>query len=362
MVRRTTAIRAPALGYLLIWLWTSLALAGCTLPHSTPPIIKIGMIAPFEGLYRPDGYSVLYAVKLALSERNATGGVAGYGVMLVALNDDGDPSKASMQARKLTIDPDVVGVIGPFSRETAAAAAPALAAAGLAWISPADVPDDVVQQYPNAFRLFASDRALAETLIGWATKTPGGNGLVRVWNAGAFANPLRAAAIRAGALDMETGPSRAALALGTDPEQTADILRVLDRTIYQGPIIGGPEAAGVVTIQRAGTAAMGLVWGTSLQAKVWPDAFALAYRDLAHTSPRPEAALAYDATQVLLDAISWDITHNARPTRAGVVAAVSATHWQGMNGLIAFDANGSWINAPVHLYQIVGDQRFGLAP
>jgi branched-chain amino acid transport system substrate-binding protein len=344
----------------------SLSLLGCTLPRSTPPIVKIGMIAPFEGLYRPDGYAALYAVKLALRERNAAGGVAGYGVMLVALNDDGDPKEAALQARKLAVDPDVVGVIGPLSRSTAAAAAPALAEAGLAWIAPVSVPDEVVREYANAFRLFASDQTLAEAVVRWAMTTPGGNGRVRVVEDGPFAAPLRAAAERLGVLELapqdEPTPTRVALALGGDPEQVAEILPSLDRTVYQGPIIGGPEAAHMVVLQRAGPAAMGLVWVTSLRVVVWPDAFVHGYRELASGPPGPEAALAYDAANVLLDAIAWDIRQNGSPTRAGVMAAVNATHWDGLNGSFAFDVDGSWIRAPVYLYQVIGGERFGPVP
>ncbi len=320
------------------------------------------MIAPFEGLYRPDGYAALYAVKLALRERNAAGGVAGYGVMLVALNDDGDPAEAALQARKLAVDPDVMGVIGPLSRVTTAAAAPALAEAGLAWIAPASVPDDVVRRYPNAFRLFASDEALAAALIEWARTAPGGDGRVWVPDIGAFTEPLRAAAEAQGVLVPWTGtatePSSTALALGGDPEQTADFLQSLDRQLYRGPIVGGPESAGMVAIQRAGAAVSGLVWGTSLQVDSWPEAFTRGYQELAGGPPGPEAALVYDATQVLLDAIAWDIQHNGKPTRAGVVAAVSATRWRGLSGLVAFDINGSWIDAPVRLYRVIHDRRF----
>jgi len=66
--------------------------AGCY--GSTPPVVKIGLLAPFEERYRDDGYSALQAVRSALHERNAAGGVAGYQVALVALNDNGRPEEA----------------------------------------------------------------------------------------------------------------------------------------------------------------------------------------------------------------------------------------------------------------------------
>ena len=52
-----------------------LLLATCAFPGSVQPTVKIGLSAPFEGLYRDLGYEVLPAVRLAVRERNAAGGV-----------------------------------------------------------------------------------------------------------------------------------------------------------------------------------------------------------------------------------------------------------------------------------------------
>ena len=61
-----------------------------------------------------------------IGERNAAGGVAGRQVALVALNDNGRPDEAAMQAAKLGVDRDVLGVVGPLGEATAAAAGPVL--------------------------------------------------------------------------------------------------------------------------------------------------------------------------------------------------------------------------------------------
>ncbi len=105
---------------------------------STQPIVKLGVIAPFEELYREDGYATLHAVKLAIGERNAAGGVAGRQIALVALNDNGRPDEASTQAANLGVDRDVLGVVGPLYEATSAAARPILAANGLPWLSLSD--------------------------------------------------------------------------------------------------------------------------------------------------------------------------------------------------------------------------------
>jgi ABC-type branched-subunit amino acid transport system substrate-binding protein len=86
--------------------------------------VKIALVAPFEGRYRDVGYEVIYAVRLAVREANAGGGVAGYSVELLALDDSGDPEMAVAQARKVAADPQVVGGIGHWLGEATAAAAP----------------------------------------------------------------------------------------------------------------------------------------------------------------------------------------------------------------------------------------------
>ena len=99
-------------------------LAACGGPGSVKPTVKIGLSAPFEGLHRDLGYAALHAVQLAVRERNARGGVGQrYLVELVALNDDSDATKAVEQARKMAVDPGILGVLGGWSSETAAAAA-----------------------------------------------------------------------------------------------------------------------------------------------------------------------------------------------------------------------------------------------
>lgn len=98
-------------------------LTACSWPGSVKPTVKIGLSAPFEGFYRDLGYEALYGVRLAVRERNADGGVGQrYLVELVALNDLNEADKAVEQARKMAVDPGVLGVLGGLSQETVLAA------------------------------------------------------------------------------------------------------------------------------------------------------------------------------------------------------------------------------------------------
>jgi len=339
-------------------------LGGCALPRSTRPVLKIGLIAPFEGLGRPLGYQVLFAVKLAVRERNDMGGVGGYGVALVALNDDDDADQAARQAMKMDVDPDVVAVIGPLSRSTARAAAQPLADAGLAWIAPASVPDEVVVGYHSAFRLYASDVALAEAAIRQAIAADpnAGRESVVVESAGEFGEPLRQAAERLDVYrSLETMSMRPSspVALGGDAEQVAEALIGLGGT--QGMVVAGPEAGRAVVTQRSDGMAEGLIWVGSLSPaspNTLPEGFVRGYQELAGGPPGPYAVLAYDATNLLLDAIQMGIMQQGRPTRQGVIAALAAVRTKGLGGELQFDAEGSWLDAPLYACRVAGDNLF----
>ncbi len=95
-------------------------LAGCA---SVGPVVKIGLVAPFEGRDRAVGYDAIYAARLAVREVNAHGGIDGTRVTLVALDDRGDPALATQTAAALVVDPGVVAVVGHYLPATTAAAA-----------------------------------------------------------------------------------------------------------------------------------------------------------------------------------------------------------------------------------------------
>jgi hypothetical protein len=114
-----------------------LALAACSFPGSVKPTVKLGLSAPFEGSYRDLGYEALHAVRLAVRQRNEAGGVGGrYWVELVALNDFNEPEEALVQAHKMAVDGDVRGVLGGWSKETAAAVVPEYERLGVPFVTP----------------------------------------------------------------------------------------------------------------------------------------------------------------------------------------------------------------------------------
>lgn len=341
------------MGFLL----SALALVGCAV---TKPIIKIGLVAPFEGVYRDVGYDALYAVKLALREWNEAGGVEGYMVELVALDDSGDPDQAPEQASELILDPLVMGAIGHFDDQTTLAASPIYQEGGVALIAPA-VTAGGLEDYPLVFRLGASEGALgrAAALFAWeelgarrlavlSLQDPlGDEGSALTQAFVVAAQDLGATVLSCQDIDhLEKGLDLVFFG-GRSWEEATLLLRLREAGI-EAPLMGcfnGPHFA-----RWAGEAAEGTLYITSAMLVDDPR-FLADYRELTGTDPGPGAALAYDAAHLLLAALERAIKSDGRPTREGVVAALHQAY-QGLTGSIRFNEKGEQIDPPIGVYMI----------
>ncbi|UCG22808.1 MAG: ABC transporter substrate-binding protein [Chloroflexota bacterium] len=114
-----------------------LAFAAC---QRTDPVVKIGLVAPFEGRNRDVGYDVIYSARLAIRQANKARGPGEVRLALVAVDDFGDPAMARQSARALAVDPGIVAVIGHWLPETTAAAKSHYEAAGLSLVQAGDEP------------------------------------------------------------------------------------------------------------------------------------------------------------------------------------------------------------------------------
>jgi ABC-type branched-subunit amino acid transport system substrate-binding protein len=157
-----------------------LLLSACSLPGNAVPVVKLGVIAPFEGRGRALGYAILPGVKAAVAEANAAAEFGPYRVAVVAFNDNLDPATAREQAAALALDPDVIGVVGPFSPETAAAALPVLQQASIP-VEPVQSAGLLEQDYPqDAAQAKEAARTLLQALAadirehGQPTRPPAG--------------------------------------------------------------------------------------------------------------------------------------------------------------------------------------------
>ncbi len=114
-------------------------------------MVKIALVAPFEGRLRQVGYDAFPALRLAVRqaiEQNNTN----VSISFVAYNDNGDPAMAERVARNVAIDPNVVAVIGHWVPTTTLAALHVYTEAGLPILVPG-FPADALPQDALIFRM-----------------------------------------------------------------------------------------------------------------------------------------------------------------------------------------------------------------
>lgn len=370
------------LGILTICL---LVLPGCLLssPHvtlvGTRPLAKIGLAAPFEGLGRPLGYEALAGVKLAVAERNMAGGVAGTMVELVALNDFGEPEEARLQAREFSADPAIVGVIAGWDNATARASLPIYRQAGLAVAVPWSVLPELADPESGVV-LVASDTQQLGNVLAESVAAASPDRLVVVGDdqtAARYAESLEAFGLKPLRVSLPDSLERErfkewaaqlvfngslapdALVLSTDGALAGEVLLALHELGWQGVAFGGAEAGSpeVVDVGEDASANLVFVSPAPAGANVTLRGESSSASEIAGLGPR--AVAAYDATQVLLDAMELAIRQDGHPSREGVVAALPQVHQQGLTGAIAFDITGRRVDAPAWLYNIAHNEYPG---
>jgi branched-chain amino acid transport system substrate-binding protein len=348
----------------------------CTVPGSTKPILKVGLVAPFEGLYRPLGYEVLYAVKLAIRERNASGGVAGYMVELVALNDDSEPTIAAQRAREMAVDPDVLGVVGHFSSPTTLAALEEYRRAELALVTSAATNAVTDGGYPNVYRLCARNDRLGQEAARYAVTESGAERLVILRRQDDLAEAFALTATNLGATVISDVCADQvdwlAQIAAQDPDlvfftgnavEGADVIIQARQRDVDVPFMGGGDWGSPKLTQIGGAAVEGALYVTSapvLEEIGGTSEFVAGYEALAGQPPGPQAVLAYDATGVLLEAIARAIVAEGKPSRGAVTAQLAEIHFEGLTGPIAFDAWGDRLNPPIYIYRVEAGNPYRL--
>jgi ABC-type branched-subunit amino acid transport system substrate-binding protein len=293
------------------WLLLGALLVPACVPV-TRPVIKIGLVAPFEGRYRDVGYEVIYAVRLAVREANAAGGVAGYGVELTALDDSGDPASAAEQARKLGTDPQIAGVIGDWLDATTLDAAPIYAAEGIPFLATGGT-----ALPPEAFRLWLTADALRQA------------------SAEGVLCPL---------------PCDSLDTLGGSADWLAQTRASNNSAIIFGPPLWGqPQFATLASSLANGVR---FVAPAPLPADSTDPGFADRYRAISNgVEPHSNAVLAYDAARLLFAAIAQTARGSGAPSRAAVSEALAQISYSGLSGPMHFDTDHNWAEAKGWVYE-----------
>jgi ABC-type branched-subunit amino acid transport system substrate-binding protein len=283
-------------------------LAGCR--GEALRVVKIGLVAPFEGRCREIGYDVIPAARLAIREYAARPEAREVAIELVAYDDGGDPDKAAEQAARLMADPDVVAVIGHWREQTTLTALPVYAEAGI----PAVVYTVADMSIAGEFYNLAPSHSALESA-------------------------------------SERYVSEMLLPASLDLDYSEEIEQEIDRIVHAGwepgPVIGGPVWGLGQSYALAGSLLEDAyyVTGTALPRdsaaqfidSAWLQQFDSGFRQGSlDAPPGPYAVTAYEATWLAIKMAA---------EYSGIM--LTDTPADGLR----FDGSGRRLDAPVYLYQ-----------
>lgn len=348
-----------------ILLWTAAACGS-----SDEPIV-VGVAGPVEAAY---GASMQLGAELARDEINARGGVRGRSLELRVRDDRANPQTAIGIADEFVSDPDVLAVVGHVNSSTTLAAA-AVYDGSLAAVATSATSPEISKLGPWIFRVATSDSANAVELARLAKRL---NEPTAVLYANDDYGRGLATSFRS-ALEAEGGTL-----LHSDPylESTEDFRPYLERLRRAGAgliFIAGLEEGAARIIQQAreigldarflggdgleGLTAMGDTYDGSLVGLLYhPDAsgaarrFAERFRQSTGRDPDSFAALGYDATMLIAEAIGSAGTDREAVRRYLAAVGGGEPAFAGATGTIRFDGNGDPVGKGFAVGAISGGQ------
>lgn len=274
------------------------------------PVVKIGLIAPFEGLYRRTGYEVLTAMRQAIAEAPSHE----IAVVPLALDDSATPERSRRAAQKLLVDPQVRSIVGPLTPALTAAVADILSDAGVFWFVPYAVEPE------GGFASALHSTAWAEGLlaaVGMAVQRQGAVSLAVAgdsngWPAWDEAHWSAMTGVPTRFLPNDSAslrPDEAIFWLGAADEAAA-FLNAMPSSSADAPFWLGPVGGDPVLTERLKTDRK-LYWLT------WSNSH---YTDhvMGHEPMTPAAVLTYEATRAALEAATGIRTIPASPWRVAM--------------------------------------------
>ena len=346
------------------------------LPAQAQDVIKIAAGAPLTGPLAKQGQEVANAVKLAVEEWNAKGGVLGKKIAVMEADDQGNPQVGVAAAEKVAADPAIMGSIWGITSVTCIPASEVLDRSNIVLISPGCTNPKVTDRgLKSVNRVCARDDFQAPAGAVWliqelhkkkiavfddGTTGPRGGADEFEKKAKTLGATVLRYVVRAGDKDFRP-------ILGTIPKDVDAIYASIwapdaALIVKQLPDVGlsvpmmGPDGQfePVDYIQASAGGAEGnyvsfLVPDMSKvpSAQAFAKAFQAKYGPASSYGP-----LAYEATNILLNAIKTV----GKPDRAAVRDAVRGTrNYQGMLGnAVTFNDKGDVDSQTIYIYQVKG--------
>lgn len=299
-------------------------------------VVKIGLVAPFEGPYRYVGYDAINAARLALQEVNTIGGIAGYNIELVAYDDQGTVAGAREAARNLIYDSDVIAVIGHYRDDTTQSVLELYRQAGLPLLVAGTIEGTAFGQAPWLCPLLdslketkepgMSAKSLKIRWVGTVETLPPCAANDEIVGSGlSFASGTGSdSVVDIKDLEMDTDVVLVTL----DPISSGELVKTLRGDGWKGLIIGGPALGSDLFASIAGKASIDVVFASAYR---WPQldgqdaSFGEAYQSLGpHVpSPGPFALTTYRAVGEVLEMLEQVAAQDQVPQRHAIAPLIS---------------------------------------
>jgi branched-chain amino acid transport system substrate-binding protein len=337
----------------------------------------IGFEGPLSGANAQLGINEEYGAELAVQQANADPSL-GFKIVLKTADDVGDPAKAPAAATQLIQDPNMLGEIGPSFSGASEAVGKRYGAAGMAMITPSAT-NATLQTlgFKTFHRIVPNDNVEGSQAADWLARK-GVKKLFVLQDLSAYGkgvgDTVAKEAKAKGLTVVEQGldgtstknynpiaqtisaSGADALFYGGYDAQAALLAKALKSAGYKGITVGGNGIKSTVFTKSAGSAGDGWFITCGCQdATVAPQSkdFASAYQAKFHTPPSTYSPEAFDATNMLIQAIKT-ASASGTPTLASVETAVSNADYKGITTEIKFQSNGDLLAnvQTVNLYTV----------
>lgn len=347
------------------------------------PPVKIGAAGPFTGDLSKIGLDSLNAIRMAVDEANAEGGVGGRKIEVVVGDDAGDPARAVIVADKFAMDRSVLGVVGPMNSGAVNAALPTYQRAGLVIISQSATNPSLTELgYKVMHRICPRDDAQGPAAARFIAEELGAKNVYIIDDKGAYgqgladqvAPALEKAGVRVtrGQITPEdrdfspiltkvkaAAPDLLYLAL-PNPAQAAALIKQAVGLGLRTKLMGGDGLKERdQLIAGAGGAAEGMyVTAIGRDIKDVPEAQGFIKKfESKYGAMSIFSGQSYEATKILIQAMRKAAGNNpAGLTRAAVLEAVHNTRgYRGILGFpVSFNAKGDVVGASIYVFQVKG--------
>lgn len=344
--------------------------------------IKVGLITPLTGDVAVYGKAVKEAVDLCIEQVNAAGGVNGKQIKLIAYDDKGDPTEALNAYNKLVSSDQIVALIGPVTSGPTFGVAQASVADNMPGITGTATHPDVTTYGSNYFRACFEDPFQGGAIANFASDyLKAKTGAIIYNTADTYSTGLKdSITAKSGELGLSILATEGYGATDTDFNAqltniiaaNPDVLFIPDyynkaylicsqaRSLgFKGTFLGVDGTDGVLEIEGADTSVFeGMYFANHYSVEDTSEAvqsFVSAYNTKYGKNPNALAALGYDATLILCDALkrvdaAGTTLDNSAECRQAIIDAMKVTDLDCVTGHITFDAN----NNPIKECTIIG--------